>query len=370
MTKYALSGDRAENAERATATPGRDHPAIEIAGLRKAYGATDVLRGVDLSVASGTITAVLGASGSGKTTLLRLIAGFDGADAGRISIAGHRVDDGRRTVSSRRRGVGYVPQDSALFPHLTVAGNIAFGMPRHRRSRLPELVSLVGMDGYERRYPHQLSGGQQQRVALARALAREPQVVLMDEPFGALDAALRDTLRDDVARILADAGTTAILVTHDQDEALSLAHRIAYLQAGRVTAHATPRELYDCPPTPQIAAAIGTANVLDGELARGLVHCVLGVLRAPDAVSGLPAAPRPCRVLLRPENLRLSTDLEADGSSATVLQVRYHGHDALIDLHVGDAGHLPLTARVAGQNAPKPGQPVRITTIGNPHVWA
>jgi iron(III) transport system ATP-binding protein len=368
MSKWAPSEDYAEDVARTVPPPVARQPAIEIAGLRKAYGTTEVLRGVDLSVASGSITAVLGASGSGKTTLLRLIAGFDGTDAGSISIAGRRVDDGRRTVSPQHRGVGYVPQDAALFPHLTVRGNIAFGMPRRHRSRMPELISLVGMNGYEKRYPHQLSGGQQQRVALARALASEPQVVLLDEPFAALDAALRDTVRGDVARILADSGTTAVLVTHDQDEALSLAHRIAYLDAGRITAHGTPRELYDRPPTPQIAAAIGTANILTGEIAGESVRCALGTLHAGPTASGPAGAPRPCQVLLRPENLRLSTDPEAGGSPATVLQVRYHGHDTLVDLRYSTED-LALTARIAGQDAPQPGQHVWITATGTPHIW-
>jgi iron(III) transport system ATP-binding protein len=367
MTKYAPSGDRAAGMERSSPPTG-GRPAIEIAGLRKAYGATGVLRGVDLSVAAGGVTAVLGASGSGKTTLLRLIAGFDGADAGTITIAGRRVDDGRRTMSPRHRGVGYVPQDSALFPHLTVRGNIAFGMPRRHRSRLPELISLVGMDGYDKRYPHQLSGGQQQRVALARALASEPQVVLMDEPFGALDAGLRDTLSGDVIRILAESGTTAILVTHDQDEALSLATRIAYLDTGQITAHGTPRELYDRPPTPQIAAAIGIANILDGEIDGMSVRCGLGTLPAPQTAEPTRAT-RPCQVLLRPEDLRLDAAPGPDGSPATVRLVRYHGHDALVDL-AGEADGLTLTARVAGQAAPQPGQRVWITTTSTPHTWA
>jgi iron(III) transport system ATP-binding protein len=364
----------ADEAERAAPAPARAPSVIEIAGVRKSYGATEVLRGVDLSVARGSITAVLGASGSGKTTLLRLIAGFDGADAGTISIAGRRVDDGRRTVSAQHRGVGYVPQDSALFPHLTVRANIAFGMPRRSRPRLPELIGLVGLTGYEKRYPHQLSGGQQQRVALARALATEPKVVLMDEPFGALDAALRDTVRSDVARILADSGTTVILVTHDQDEALSLADHVAVLDSGTVTAHGTPRELYDRPPTPRVAAAIGIANILDGEIVGDRVRCAFGELRAPGvargpAATGDPAAaPRPCRVLLRPESLHLHTTPEDGTGPATVRQVRYHGHDTLIDLAV-DADGLALTARITGRAAPQPGQRVWIATTEAPHVW-
>ena len=369
MNEHALATDTAEDTERAVLLPAEEPYAIEIAGLRKAYAATEVLRGVDLSVRHGSITAVLGASGSGKTTLLRLIAGFDQATAGTISIAGLPVDDGRRAVSPRHRGVGYVPQDSALFPHLTVRANIAFGMPRHRRSRLPDLIGMVGLTGYEKRYPHQLSGGQQQRVALARALATEPQVVLLDEPFGALDAALRDSVRSDVARILADSGTTAILVTHDQDEALSLADHIAFLDAGRLTAHETPRKLYDCPPTPQVAAAIGVANILDGEVVGDRVHCALGDLPAPQALGEPLAGRRSCQVLLRPESLLLSTTPQADASAATVRQVRYHGHDTLVDL-ASDGHSLTLTARTTAREAPQPGQRVWVTTTGIPHVWA
>ena len=384
--------------------PAGEPPVIEIAGVRKSYGATEVLRGVDLSVGRGSITAVLGASGSGKTTLLRLIAGFDGADSGTISIAGRCVDDGHRTVSAQHRGVGYVPQDSALFPHLTVRANIAFGMPRRSRDRLPELIGLVGLTGYEKRYPHQLSGGQQQRVALARALATEPKVVLMDEPFGALDAAMRDTVRSDVARILADSGTTVILVTHDQDEALSLADYVAFLDAGTVTAHGTPRELYDRPPTPQVAAAIGIANILDGEIVGDRVRCAFGELRVPGAqpvpgaangfgaapapAPGEPAGPqpgrvlqdrprqdrpRPCQVLLRPESLDLRITPDDGGRPASVRQVRYHGHDTLIDLAVdasGDADGLALTARITGRVAPQPGQRVWVGTTEAPHVWS
>ena len=370
MTRHAPSQGHAEDAERTVPPPDAGQPAIAIAGLRKSYGATAVLRGVELSVPAGGITAVLGASGSGKTTLLRLIAGFDQADAGSISIAGRRVDDGHRTVSPHHRGVGYVPQDAALFPHLTVRGNIAFGMRQHRRGRLPELISLVGMNGHERRYPHQLSGGQQQRVALARALASDPEVVLMDEPFGSLDAALRGTVRGDVTRILADSGTTAILVTHDQDEALSLAGHIAYLDAGQITAHGTPRELYDHPPTPRIAAAIGTANILDGEIAGDRVHCALGILPASQADGSQPGAdPRPCRILLRPENLELSTTPSAEGSPATVSQLHYHGHDTLVDL-TSDAADLSLTARITAGALPQPGQHVWITATGTPHTWS
>jgi iron(III) transport system ATP-binding protein len=358
----------------ADSAAGPGTSAIQIAGLAKAYGATPVLRSVSLDVPSGSITAVLGASGSGKTTLLRLIAGFDHADAGTIRIAGRLVDDGRRAARPQRRGVGYVPQDAALFPHLTAFANIAFGVPRRQRGRLPELIDLVGLAGYEKRYPHQLSGGQQQRVALARALAIAPEVVLLDEPFGSLDANLRESVRADVARILADAGTTAILVTHDQDEALSLASHIALLEDGQITAQGNPRDLYDYPPTPRIANAIGTANVLDGHLAGNCVRCALGTLPAAPAVSrdGTPglagAGDRPCQVLLRPEQLVLHTAVQPDGTPATVRRVHYYGHDTLIDLTSQPNG-LPLTARVSGDTALQPGQEVWITVTSRAFTW-
>jgi iron(III) transport system ATP-binding protein len=212
--------------------------AIELHGVSKSFGATPVLSDVELTVADASITAVLGVSGSGKTTLLRLIAGFEQLDAGTIAIGNRVLDDGRRSVNPQYRGIGYVPQDGALFPHLTAIGNVGFGLPRGERSAANELLKLVGLAGLERRYPHQLSGGQQQRVALARALAIRPRVMLLDEPFSSLDAPLRAGLRRDVAKILADAKATTVLVTHDQDEARALADRIVVLEDGRTLTHA------------------------------------------------------------------------------------------------------------------------------------
>ncbi len=212
--------------------------AIELRGVVKSFGATPVLSEVELTVPDASITAVLGVSGSGKTTLLRLIAGFDELDAGTIAIGGRVLDDGQRSVNPQYRGIGYVPQDGALFPHLTALGNVGFGLARRERASALDLLELVGLAGLERRYPHQLSGGQQQRVALARALAIRPRVMLLDEPFSSLDAPLRAGLRRDVAKILADAATTTVLVTHDQQEARALADRIAVLDGGRMLAHA------------------------------------------------------------------------------------------------------------------------------------
>jgi iron(III) transport system ATP-binding protein len=340
---------------------------IEITGLAKAYGPTPVLRSVELTVPSGSVTAVLGASGSGKSTLLRIIAGFEHADSGQVRIAGQLVDDGRRSVAPRHRGVGYVPQDAALFPHLSVAGNIGFGVPRRQRTRLGELVELVGLTGLERRYPHQLSGGQQHRVALARALAIEPRVVLLDEPFSSLDAGLRESVAADVAAILERAGATAVLVTHDQDEALSMAGHLAVLDAGRIVAHGRPRDLYETPPRPEIATAIGTANVLPGRLDGDRVLCVLGAL---PVAPGCPDGATDCRVLIRPERIAVRTTAGPAALPATIARVRYHGHDTLLDLVGGEPGDTELVARIAGQTTLRPGTRVWLEFTGAPpHVW-
>jgi iron(III) transport system ATP-binding protein len=188
--------------------------------LHKRFGEHQVLAGLDLTVPAGSFTALLGSSGAGKTTLLRLLAGFETPDHGTISVAGHTVAGERVHVPPERRRIGFVSQEGSLFPHLNVAANVGFGLARgKRRPRVGELLALVGLGGLERRFPHQLSGGQQQRVALARALAVDPEVVLLDEPFAALDENLREGLRHEVKRILAEAGTTTLLVTHNQDGA-------------------------------------------------------------------------------------------------------------------------------------------------------
>jgi iron(III) transport system ATP-binding protein len=339
--------------------------AVEIRGLSKRYAATSVLESLDLFVPDGRVTAILGASGSGKSTLLKLIAGFEDADAGTITIGNQLVDDGRRTVRPQHRGVGYVPQDSALFPHLTVAGNIRFGVPRGKRGQLAELVDLVGLRGYESRYPHQLSGGQQQRVALARALAIRPRVVLLDEPFGSLDAALRESVRTEVVEILAHRKTTTVLVTHDQDEALSLADHVAVLHAGRIVAGADPHHLYGRPSSPEIALAIGTANILTGMCNGNRATCVLGEVALLSATAGEGS----CQLLIRPEQVVITTDAQSDRPAATVTRVRFHGHDSLIDLRLDGATPATVVARVVGVSDLEPGQRVWLSVVGAVHTW-
>jgi iron(III) transport system ATP-binding protein len=342
--------------------------AIRLRGVGKAFGPTPVLVDVDLDVDDGSMTAILGASGSGKTTLLRLVAGFEDLDAGSIAIGGRVVDDTRRRIRSQHREVGYVPQEAALFPHLSVRGNVGFGVARGDRARVGELIDLVGLGGLERRYPHQLSGGQQQRVALARALAIRPRVVLLDEPFGALDAALRVGLRRDVARILSETGTTTILVTHDQDEALGLADRIAVLQAGRVVATGDPRSLYAEPPDTLAATSVGDANLLPATLAGGRASCDLGDVEADTDGAVVPDGPG--RLLLRPEQLMVHLGPVPDARPAVVLDCQYHGHDALLDVALGDGAGRHLLARVPGTLEVRPGQPVWIEVAGPARVWA
>ena len=293
---------------------------IELHAVAKRFGTTPVLSDVNLVVPSGSITAVLGPSGSGKTTMLRLIAGFERLDGGSIAIGGRLVDDGRRTLRPQHRGVGYVPQDDALFPHLTVTGNVGFGLPRRQRGSVPELLELVGLAGLARRYPHQLSGGQQQRVALARALAIKPSVVLLDEPFVSLDATLRVVLRHDVARVLKETSTTAILVTHDQDEALALADQVAVLDHGRIVACADPRTLYRDPPHLAAALSIGEANLIDAHAHAGAATCALGTIALrPDLAASLDG---PCRLLLRPEQLLVHQQARPQTAHAVVVDVQ------------------------------------------------
>ncbi len=212
------------------------------------------LDGIDLGVAAGSRTAIVGPSGCGKTTLLRIIAGFEAPDSGRVALGGRVLSEGPDAMPAHHRGIGFVVQDGALFPHLSVAANVGFGLNRNeprRAERIAELMDMVELDAaLLPRKPDELSGGQQQRVALARALARKPQLMLLDEPFSALDTGLRDTTRKSVARLLSGAGITTILVTHDQPEALSFADQVAVMREGRLPQVGTPRALYLRPQGP------------------------------------------------------------------------------------------------------------------------
>ena len=334
--------------------------ALTLSGVTKAFGSMPVLTGVDLYVPARTLTAVLGPSGCGKTTLLRLVAGFDDPDAGTIALDGELVAGQGRSRPPQRRRVGYVPQEGALFPHLSVAANVTFGLPRRQRSgtaRVTELLELVGLDpGLARRHPHELSGGQQQRVALARALAPQPSIVLLDEPFSSLDAALRESTRRAVGAALAAAGATAVLVTHDQAEALSLADEVAVMREGRLVQLAAPETVYRSPTDAGVAGFVGEAVLLPASVQAGHATCELGSLAVRGAVSG------PARILLRPEQLVLTRD--GSGVPARVREVSYFGHDAAVRLELMPGG-TEVLARVAGHDRPEPGSLVRLAVAGD-----
>jgi iron(III) transport system ATP-binding protein len=342
---------------------------LTIDNVCKSYGGTPVLHGVGLRVAPGTLTAILGASGVGKTTLLRIIAGFETADSGSVMVDDVVVDDGRHRLSPQRRRIGYVPQDGALFPHLTVRGNVAFALSRkERRGEVArEIIELVGLTALQDRYPHQLSGGEQQRVALGRALACRPRLVLLDEPFSSLDASLRATVRAEVLSVLRTTGTTAVLVTHDQDEALSSADRVAIMRDGRITQEGTPRDIYQRPVDPETAAFVGTANLVDGTWDGGVVTTALG---KHDLYPGQETpVPGQVKVLIRPEQLQLSP-VQPGTITARVAACRYYGHDALLTVQPElPNGFGDLSARTDSPDPPGPGVLVSVAVNGCVAAW-
>jgi len=342
---------------------------LRISGVAKSFGPQRVLRGLDLSVPHGSFTAILGASGSGKTTLLRIVAGFERPDEGEVRLGEEVVDDaGQRFVPSEHRRIGYVPQEGALFPHLSVGRNVGFGLPRGpgRAARVDELLELVGLSGYRRRYPHQLSGGQQQRVALARALAIEPEIVLLDEPFASLDAALRASVRADVLGVLRRAGTTSILVTHDQDEALSMADQVAVLRRGLIAQLDTPSALYGRPGDAELAQFFGESNLLEGEVRNGVATTSLG--RLPVGAWAGPTEGGRARVMVRPEQIALG-DVTTGTLEGTVASYEYFGHDAVVRVRTGPAGLPDLVVRVNGWTPLPLGHRVGLVVHGPVVAW-
>lgn len=343
--------------------------------LSKAFGGVEVLRDLELQVPDGSVVTVLGESGSGKTTLLRLVAGFERPDAGSILVDGRVVDGPGAFVPPEKRRIGYVAQEGNLFPHLTVAKNIAFGLSRRARSRdrIDGLLELVDLAGFGRRYPHELSGGQQQRVALARALAPRPSVVLLDEPFSSLDAGLRASLRVDVMRILRDRRATAVLVTHDQSEALSVADLVGVMDSGRIRQFATPEALYSTPADAEVARFLGEANLVAGTASEGMVRTLFGDLPLAEASRG---AQGPVRVLVRPERIVLRKADAAAGSSGAatgvVVHREYYGHDSMVLLDVrprtgGDSQSVRV--RCTGKPPLDIGDVAQVTAVGDVVAW-
>ncbi len=320
-------------------------PALALDGLVKSFGSTRAVRSVSLDIAPGELLAILGPSGCGKSTLLRLIAGLEAPDAGRVRL-------GERDVTSRpahRRKIALVPQEGALFPHLTVAQNVAFGLPGagklfglRRAAQRPEvrrLLELLHIEDLAERMPAQISGGQAQRVALARALACDPEIVLMDEPFSALDASLRHSVRTDIRDTLARLGVAAVVVTHDQEEALSLADRVAVMQCGEIVQVGTPDEVYRAPASSEIARFVGHAVLFSGRCRAGRVGSCLGEIAVPDGSEGDGAVMvRPEQILLVPPTPGLPT--------GEVRSVTFYGHDADVTVEL-DSGES-VVARIQG----------------------
>ena len=351
--------------------------ALVLRGIGKRFGTVDVVKDVSLSVARGSRTAIVGPSGSGKTTLLRLIAGFDAPDAGTLTLDGRRLADGPRIVPAHERVIGFVPQDGALFPHLTVESNIAFGIAgpaAAREGRVLALMDLVALDrALLHRWPHELSGGQQQRVALARALAHEPTLMLLDEPFSALDTGLRAATRKAVAQLLSDAGITTILVTHDQTEALSFADQLAVMRDGQLVQVGHPVDVYRHPCDPMTARFLGDAIIMSARVDNGWADCELGRI-AVAAIGKNDAA----TILLRAEQLHLDVvepgSAGSEGPVGVVREVDFEGATCEITLVMetaapGGIESPPLRVRYPGNQALPTGARVRIAVAGQAHVF-
>ena len=365
---------------------------LEVRGLTAGYEGGPVLHSVDVEVPHGELLAIVGPSGCGKTTLLRTIAGLLRARSGEIRIGQRMVTTHGIHLAPEKRRIGWVPQDAALFPHLTVAENVAFGMLAGRGSsraarraarsdEVRRLLDLVDLGQLADRAPGQLSGGQAQRVALARALAAGPELVLLDEPFGALDPMLRADLRASVRELLRTEGVTGILVTHDQAEALSIADHVAVLRGGEVLQLGTPEEVYQVPATPWVAGFVGDAVFLPGVLHGDEVATSIGRLRAvpvTDAAGLAPSDGDDVTVLIRPEELRVTpagpgapaepAPGGAAGAAASaaldgiVTDVEYTGHDAMLAVSLADG--MRLRARVTASGLVPRGTEVRLAVAG------
>lgn len=340
---------------------------LEVNSLTVHLGSRKVLDELSITIAAGTFTAILGPSGCGKTTLLRAIAGLVSPSSGTIRFGKQLVSVSSLVLPPHKRRIGYVPQEAALFPHLSVAENIAFAPDKEnytkdrRRVIVAEMLELIGLSHFGDRMPGELSGGQQTRVALARALAIEPKIVLLDEPFSALDAALRNELREEVSTLLKKRETTALMVTHDREEALVTADMIALMRDGRIVQHGTPSEVYFSPTTPYAAVSTGDALVLPAKRSGEQVfHPLTSGVSPERSESGT--------IVIRPEEISVSRDPNS-GQRAIVTKIEYYGHDAVVEFGLIESAYLgTLKARISGNTEFHLGQSIYVDHVG-PIRW-
>jgi iron(III) transport system ATP-binding protein len=330
---------------------------LQVQDLSHRYGDRRVVDRVAMAIAPGEVHCLVGPSGCGKTTTLRLIAGLEALQVGRIALNGRILAEPGRSLPPERRRVGLMFQDFALFPHLRVAENVAFGLSgvdrRRRGVRVGELLAAVNMTAYARAYPHTLSGGEQQRVALARALAPNPELMLLDEAFSALDTSLRAQVRDEALALLRESGTPTLLVTHDAEEAIRVGDRIHAMQAGRVVQSGSPSELYARPVSPFVAGFFGPVNRFPGRVARGLVETPVGTAPADGLADGAAV-----EAIVRPEALHVRSPPRGGGLRARVLVRRDLGPVHLIRLRLADGSSVKV--RQAGQVDAAVGEEVEI----------
>jgi iron(III) transport system ATP-binding protein len=342
--------------------PDTQPPRLVATGLSRSFGGAPVVNDVSLEVAAGQVTCLLGPSGCGKSTTLRMIAGVECPDTGTIRIDGRTVCGDGVLVPPESRSVGLMFQDFALFPHLTVAQNVAFGLSGDRAAkarRVDELLDRVNLSGYGPKHPHQLSGGEQQRVALARALAPRPKVMLMDEPFSGLDNRLRDGIRDTTLEVLKEEGTAVLLVTHEPDEAMRMADEIALMRGGRIVQRGAPYNIYNAPVDKAAAAFFSDINVIRGTCRGALTDTPFGAFLTPGYPDGAEVD-----IIIRPQHLKIDFDrggrgpnpTAQDGTPArgTLQRARYLGRESLVDFRMDHDGSI-LTASVPGVFLPKPG---------------
>jgi iron(III) transport system ATP-binding protein len=342
---------------------------LSISHLSVKLGEREIISDLSFDLRQGEIASLLGPSGCGKTTLLRAIAGLIQPTIGTIRLGTQLVGVSSVVLPPNKRGTGYVPQQGALFPHLNVAKNISFGLDREKFTKkqiseiTEEMLNLIGLPGFENRLPSQLSGGQQTRVALARALAIKPKLILLDEPFSALDAVLRDELRSEVVGLLRKLGSTAILVTHDREEALVSSDRVILMRSGRVVQDGTPEEVYEAPISPEIAASTGDVLVLAAQ------KLTDGQPRYPLSLSGIADTGSDTGyVVIRPEEIQVSSS-SVEGIEGSLIHIDYYGHDAMLTVEVTNSP-TPIKARVVGPTQFVLGQKVYLKHIGPVRYFA